>query len=665
MADHIYKVEYDDFQGNRTTIKWFKKGVAAFATDYNFTGTGTPLTRRGFCDGRYTTIRGQEVNISFYIKSAADEAELRKLLEGKWYVVIDKVILGGTNTIWYGQVSQFYDEAYTTFPYPVTLTASDGLGLLKEDKILKIDYPTPNSRYSLIEFIAPLINFDDGRTPFTHAPEVVRVDHHLFVDTPGKLLEQVYLDPLVFMDLNDQYGSKWDALNTVLTTLGMKLLQWNAVWYLLAFNIQEEEVGKIEYYEYNLSTLAVGSRTNETLTLDLYADKTNTPVNNDMVLSHSPSWKGVVINKNYVVNTNILPVYANRSGSNYSGHGGTYLEFNAAGALRWWNNGQDAYALKPHKENDGWAKGWGVYRNYANNKYVYADLPHVYFDSFEINLNMISFWKKGLYPAYNYYIFSYLVKLEVGADNYYLYDENATELEVKGEPSYQWSKNSTERLWVHKEMDGQTEMTITVPRPEYNIVNTAKLRFTIYNAFRIVDTSFYKADVFYRNIRVRLLSEFWETQDFSITDEDYRDLYPDNHIDGDEIEISWGGYELGYDNVHEYHLSSPYDSDDYPIASFTSEWFTGGLTLPLALRNMRMTDNARVSRMLSGTVRSFELTPLTLVKDTEGYYYHILDWEYNDRNGYWDIKTIECKNYEAAALAGDYDLTDYNDDYYK
>jgi hypothetical protein len=421
--------------------------------------------------------------------------------------------------------------------------------------------------------------------------------------------------------------------------------------------VQEEVVGQIQYIDYDLENITGEARAVTSYVLDLYSDKTNTPVNNDMTLSFEPSWKGVKLEKEYVVNTNIIPNYANRSGSNYIGHNGTYLEFNAAGALRWWSD--FGYAVRPNKENDGWIKGWGRYRTHLNYKYENFTLPKVNFDKFEFNVSLSDNTEWLM-------IYPFRIYVNTGSEVYYLHDKNTDQWVTGTEPEYEWTTEE-KILYIHKRGAGRLDVNFQVPRVAYDYEVEAAMQVRFYNAFQNAFSTPFPVSVYMRHLKIRAISNEWELQGYKMTDDENFDLYPDNKIDNRTVELNWGMYDPGFTNDHAYSLSHPLTSTGAVINQFKSEWFTDYkyLTLPIALRIMMMNDNAKLSRKLSGTVRSFELTPLTLVKDTEGYYYHILDWEYNDRTGFWSINAIECKNYEAAAIAGDYDTADYNDDYYK
>jgi len=181
-----------------------------------------------------------------------------------------------------------------------------------------------------------------GGSNYYLAPNILNLAPRLYLNTYNHLevFQDVYIDPINFMDEDDQYMDWWKITEAILEPLQLKLLMWKAEWWIVAKDAMYDHGGML-YRQYSLNQAGWAHVYDAGLkqeVLDLYPLHGNErQVHNSAELAYIPPSKGLEMTLDFQQNTNILPAFANRSGSFYYGHDGVQLEFESdAKTLRHW-----------------------------------------------------------------------------------------------------------------------------------------------------------------------------------------------------------------------------------------------------------------------------------------------------------------------------------------
>ena len=153
MAE-LNRIEYQDYQNYKTEVIWFPvDAVGGEEIYYDYCGGEQPLRYRWYGE-RYSEINGSTVNINVLIQNDEDKAQIDKVLDTAYYIVIKK-----NNTVqWRGKMfPQLFTEVYKEYPYAIQLNGTDQLGQMKGYRPLMTDFPDPFNtiapKYSVLDII--------------------------------------------------------------------------------------------------------------------------------------------------------------------------------------------------------------------------------------------------------------------------------------------------------------------------------------------------------------------------------------------------------------------------------------------------------------------------------------------------------------------------------
>ena len=654
MADLLYNIQWKDHNGISTALSWVRKGVTSGLSSYEFTAAGTPMVLKHNATDFRQLLRGSDISFNLLIKDSTDESHLLKLLEDTYYVFYTK---NGTDR-WYGQLfPRFFNTVYNTYPYEVQLTANDRLGLIKEETQYMIDFPEPTNYQAGFILGKILDSFRDGTTFYQHAPDTLRVCTPLYQTTQDRLLEEVYLDPRVFMDEDDQYLNKYEMLENLLKIWDMYLFQYKGTWYLVDLDAYLVDGLNLRYTEYTFSggTLSYVGVSTESVYVDLFANKTdNKLINSTAFKSYSRPVSKLSINEKYVPRLNVFDVDANRSGNFYEGENGIELEFDSSGDLRNWTD-EDTYALfsPPHTHilNDGWLKmptvGGGLTPRPWKKKVKVLDLTTQKFQGLRISG---SFYKTGTENLN----FIFKLKLETSGPT----TSSTYWLNSPTEDTYVWA--TTDSFFTHKGGLGHTSMLVDMALPQFTEIQTS-VTLTLH----LYPPIYTQPDVLYllKNLQVQCINGAMDSinntivNEYTVASDVVRNEVSEDFIWG----IGWNSFPgNGIDYGKDLNLSRILNSSGDSIIEFNSTLGYIKYNAIVLWKNKFIRYNSTPREILNGDVRSFDVvSPISIVEDYEGNKYVMINGSLDDKRGVWTgqwINVIEA--------SGDYN-EDYNDDYYK
>jgi len=208
-----YKGEFTDNEGEEWTVEILKDGYGGDVNTMQLTGAPLIIDWPSVSDDCFDqNIRGSSANIGVYCESDFQYSELfiSNNLEFKINIYHNTTILYWTG--WVDTVG--WREDYDGTPYPVSITANDALGSLKEYDFIELSY---SGRISISEIIYDIVALI-GYTQFT---EFVNVYDTLMNSGVGDSpLFQSYVDT----DLFKEY-SIYDALAEILKPFNAYIIQ--------------------------------------------------------------------------------------------------------------------------------------------------------------------------------------------------------------------------------------------------------------------------------------------------------------------------------------------------------------------------------------------------------------------------------------------------------
>lgn len=182
-------------------------------------------------------IVGSELNFSLESDDAIDAAykELFTTNEKKW--LVSKRLSETQDLIWQGYVlPESYAEPYRNGIFYVSISAVDGLGLLKGEKLPGDFY---NQEKSVIEVICAILKLTKIDLPLYFSPAIINSNEPDW--------SKIYVDTALFDKNKD---NAYELLKDLLESLRCQVYQCDARWYVEGFN--KKQLLQVSYSTYNL-----------------------------------------------------------------------------------------------------------------------------------------------------------------------------------------------------------------------------------------------------------------------------------------------------------------------------------------------------------------------------------------------------------------------------
>ena len=709
LNENINRIKYTDVNGDLTEVLWYivNDGTLDYINRVEDTGgiiddTGCFYNQlsdlmgyNDFCSGKTPLImkwHGEQYDhlltssITFQVLVENDEQRsyLDQQLLKKHYCMVRK----NGKIIWLGKLfPQFFVEPYRQYPYVISMDASDQLGQFKEYRMLLTDFPEPfnrnEPRYNLMDIMNILLTekYFNPLGELPSAPRILNFYSRLWVNSEEYLFEDMHIDPLLWVDDKDQYTNKKDIIESILAPLHMKLFQWEGEWWLISKDAWWDK-GSFTYQKYELNRENGYTRLSGKFGTELDADiidlyekqyisyPNNKQVYNNAEQSYLPAWQVLIIEHDFQKNMNLIPAFANKTGSFYDGNNYTHLEFgvsyNTGGDwttdLRHWNYSDDSLQTESFSENSGWLSVPRIPLNApddANDKhYVYIDydLPPITFDY----INYTAFLANTTWAGFTGI---YIFELISNGKHYWLENKN---FPSGMEPEWV-NEFRTFLIPVNGQEASGHQFDITVPNPfgtSYTSVITQHV------LIKAIDTFFNPPGTrgLIKNFKMNLIRSDWEFTDYNYTSEII--INPDGTKKETKVELNWGISNPNLIDIHDIHLSVPLSSTGDPYNVVLKHGSTGdfpdyrSITEWLALNYVD--DNITNTPVLKASFKSRDITPLNLIYDFEGRIYNFTNGEFNDKLNTWSNNYTEyygIKNIPDRPIKCDFSELDFNDDF--
>lgn len=281
-------LNYCDIKGVSNVAKIFKRNHTDPAFEIEL-GDASPVKRYYSAgDDKFTTIRAQEVELSFI---ATDSFQLRNIYtsdEREYRLDIYDV---ATNTINFSGfiIPDNSEEPFKVAPYPVTIRATDGLGALKT-----ITYPVPvGSSTDIRQKFLHIIAFALAKTNLNlDIMTVVNIySAGMLNGIDNDPLEQASVSPLRMTNSSGDIYTCYEALDAVCQQFGASISQVNGQWRFGRITELAKGVARYRLYDYTARFKIAGSLS----TLRNLANRNGDCIiiNGDANLSIQPPYKMV------------------------------------------------------------------------------------------------------------------------------------------------------------------------------------------------------------------------------------------------------------------------------------------------------------------------------------------------------------------------------------
>lgn len=198
-----YRTEFKDNLNLLWRIDIEKDGYTS--TMYTREPTDNPLTIEVLNNGEdwfTNNIHGSVANINMYCPSDFEFVDLYSYGDLTWRV---SIYYGASYTLyWRGYIySDGYSEGYDAAPYPINITANDGLGMLK-DKPFKYTTTVEDDTYYNGRLTEAYIIYEIlSKVNLTEFKEFINIyESNMQSTTSNSVLDQCYIDVDVFKDMN-------------------------------------------------------------------------------------------------------------------------------------------------------------------------------------------------------------------------------------------------------------------------------------------------------------------------------------------------------------------------------------------------------------------------------------------------------------------------------
>lgn len=221
----LYQHQFYDYNGQLVVIYIVQPGYSG-ATTFVTAGP-SPITIEWMGEGedKFTHVKGSSASIQFVSQTWMAYLDLF-LAKNRSYRVL---VYRDGGRIWDGWINpEYYSEPFISPPYVTTITATDGLVLLKN-----IPFPIPTDfKNSLIYYLATALNL-------IGLPDSMRIrvacDFYATTTTDGtvtdRILEKLFIDYRSMRDGADMWKA-YDVVESILQTLNARLYQYGGAWWI-------------------------------------------------------------------------------------------------------------------------------------------------------------------------------------------------------------------------------------------------------------------------------------------------------------------------------------------------------------------------------------------------------------------------------------------------
>jgi hypothetical protein len=228
-----HTIQYKNFEGKNASIS---------IDDNEFPSAGTPITgSENPCvlsslgdDDKTVSIKGKKMVIEFLSDEFTDVADFSNGYDGRFSVESSiEYVLSTSDIILRGSLLiDDNSEAFQPKPNVVTLTATDGLGILKEIELTD-GGALPIGHYSIMQYIIMCLSDLPNQLDIHVAMNIFEEDSD---DTASHTFADIFLDALTFEKDVDSREDKYTVLTKILDAFGCFISYENTGWCIVRWD---------------------------------------------------------------------------------------------------------------------------------------------------------------------------------------------------------------------------------------------------------------------------------------------------------------------------------------------------------------------------------------------------------------------------------------------
>jgi len=642
----LYKTSYYDWFGDLTEIYIKKKSYAGAMTEINCGMAPLKLSIDSPTNDKFQNVRGTHCEIQLFAETDFQFLDLYTSDSREYLIQIDK----DSTLYWKGWIlPDEYQEPYVNTPYPVTLRASDGLGMLKG---FDFDWPYQdwawwNSLQDFIDFILGKINSNiDGTGLVLDLYENLDIyednQSSTAADSP---LNQTYMTSVPFYDKDQNPMSCYDALVSILKPFNAYITQNRGAWHIVRVPTNQSAYtrrllswsDKGASYGFNYTSNAAYNPVVATTSASVAKASLVRLMGN--TLNISPGWKEFTIIQDYGLGENLI-------------HGDFQLSwFPPAGGITHWSlvdsptissypwsggylpiqvNNRTAWLPKDMDIKNA-PNDWGVKLtgdNVGTGGAGYIEEQGVSVVTDAASELIITFDFKAINPDTEIHIMAWV---DTGTPQYLSADGTWDTTPV----TMSWDLNGdTSQLYQTK--------TVQIVTTAGAIPANGTFKVRLYESINAGSST----DVMYHNVRVGYLPAGESPKSELISHVSVNSN--NNHIPA-TFDLPMGDAPAHNNNnlyrLYNNKLHWNNGGAGTPTSSWTDAQTTSDTLVNCMATNMALQNNQSYER-ISGTITSKLIDFLTIIDETNhsNYYYFFNRATLNDKEGTWDVDMIQLAN---------------------
>lgn len=300
MSDVVYSHQFYDYAGDLIVTYILQSGFAGTTTEVTAGENPVTISWMGEGEEKFTHFKASEAQVELVSTTSLQYLSLF-LATNKTYRV--KVIRNGSQ-VWQGWINpEFYNEPFSPVPYVTTITATDGLALLKN-----VEFPIPADwKKSMIYYIATCLD----QIGFPADEMNIYVVSDLSASTPAdgvvtsRLLEKLFLDYRAMRDGNTIW-SCYEVLENILITLNARLYQFRGAWWIERID-HKWDGASIDIYDMTGAYVSTNASYDMNFALTAHSGiGTDIRFLNGATLEVQPAYRDFTIKQDYGNRQNIL-----------------------------------------------------------------------------------------------------------------------------------------------------------------------------------------------------------------------------------------------------------------------------------------------------------------------------------------------------------------------
>ena len=203
---------------------------------------GSPILNYSGTDDKLQNIMASELSFDFEVPGSEDGKFLHLFTGSETRYKVSLLEVSDSlnpSPIWEGfLLAEVYSEPYKKGGFSVSFSATDGLGRIKSLELATDFY---EGRKPISEVLAICLKATGLYLPIVIAPAIENAVAQIHYG-------QITVDTRSYVS-NNKKEKAYSIIEKILNSIGCKLVQWNATWFILGYNQQQNRILSIQNFD--------------------------------------------------------------------------------------------------------------------------------------------------------------------------------------------------------------------------------------------------------------------------------------------------------------------------------------------------------------------------------------------------------------------------------